>query len=286
MKTGQSPASAFGGCLERIEMYEETAASECPFLSGCTVFNLLRKDFTKRVMIANYCHGEFTRCKRYEMRVAGRKPAPNLLPSGMELKAAGRASSPHRHGTGALSAGMGEGRAGMMKGAILACLQEFVESETSSEKWREIVAHAGVNAPFLYTPIDSVPEEDVVAVVSSLCEILSLPLETAADAFGEFWVKNYTQKLYWTFYLGVGSAKEFLLKLNDIHVKTTRLVKGAEPPRFEYEWENEKTLIMRYISRRNLLDFAIGLVRGVGKFYKEDLQVSKVGADRIRIEFP
>jgi hypothetical protein len=42
---------------------------------------------------------------------------------------------------------------------------------------------------------------------------------------------------------------------------------------------------MKYKSGRGLMDFAIGLIKGVGKYYHEDLQVSRQGQDSVRIVF-
>jgi hypothetical protein len=43
---------------------------------------------------------------------------------------------------------------------------------------------------------------------------------------------------------------------------------------------------MKYKSHRNLIDFLVGLIKGVGKFYKEDLKVTKLTNDKVEIVFP
>jgi len=43
---------------------------------------------------------------------------------------------------------------------------------------------------------------------------------------------------------------------------------------------------MKYISKRGLIDFMVGLIKGVGKYYREDLKVTKLGNDRVKIVFP
>lgn len=43
---------------------------------------------------------------------------------------------------------------------------------------------------------------------------------------------------------------------------------------------------MEYKSHRNLIDFMIGLIKGVGKYYHEELQITKLAANRVRIVFP
>ena len=73
--------------------------------------------------------------------------------------------------------------------------------------------------------------------------------------------------------------------MNAVHTEMTRSLQNARPPRFEYEWEDDKTLVMQYKSHRGLLDFVVGLVKGVGKRYEEPLQVTKIDPDKVQIVF-
>jgi len=123
-------------------------------------------------------------------------------------------------------------------------------------------------------------------VIKSTCDVLNLSLEQVADAFGDYWVNVYTQKIYRVHYLDCNTSKDFLLKMDYVHVMVTNNIPNARPPRFEYEWKDQKTLIMKYKSHRNLIDLLVGLIRGVGKFYKEDLKVTKLTNDKVEIVFP
>lgn len=107
-----------------------------------------------------------------------------------------------------------------------------------------------------------------------------------ADAFGDYWVNVYSQKMYRVYYELVKTAKGFLLKMDSVHVASTKCIPGANPPRFDYEWKDKKILIMKYKSQRGLIDFMVGLIKGVGKYYKEDLKVTRLGSDKVEIVFP
>jgi len=74
--------------------------------------------------------------------------------------------------------------------------------------------------------------------------------------------------------------------MDSVHVASTKSIPGANPPRFDYEWNDEKILIMKYKSQRGLIDFMVGLIKGVGKLYKADLKVTKLGSDKVKIVFP
>ncbi len=73
--------------------------------------------------------------------------------------------------------------------------------------------------------------------------------------------------------------------MDEVHRKVTLNIQNANPPRFDYEWKDEKTLIMTYKSKRNLIEFFIGLIKGVGKYFNEELEVRKLGGNRVEIKF-
>jgi hypothetical protein len=91
--------------------------------------------------------------------------------------------------------------------------------------------------------------------------------------------------MYPLYYERNATARDFLLDMDTVHTEMTRSMQNARPPKFEYEWKDDKTLVMHYKSHRGLLDFVVGLVRGVGKRYDEALQVTKIEPDKVQIVF-
>ena len=172
-----------------------------------------------------------------------------------------------------------------MKGTIVICLEELVCTKFGQEPWQRALKEAGIKPPRMFMPFEDVDDSAVMKVVQAVCHTLNLSLIQAADAFGEYWVSTYSQKLYGQYYERYTTAREFLLALDSIHVVMTKTMENARPPRFVCEWKDENTLLMRYSSQRDLIDFAVGLVKGIGKFYHENLNVAKLGNDRIQVTF-
>ena len=135
-------------------------------------------------------------------------------------------------------------------------------------------------------PFADVDDSQVMKVVEALCKNLNISLAQAADAFGDYWVNVYSQKIYSSYYMKNKTAKDLLLDMDNVHVAMTKTIKDARPPRFDYEWKDDKTLIMHYKSHRGLIDFLVGLAKGVGKFFSEDIRVTKLGSSKIQIIFP
>jgi hypothetical protein len=173
-----------------------------------------------------------------------------------------------------------------MKGVIVNCLAELVKEKFGEDKWEEALEKAGLNKRTAFLATEDVDDQLVLKVINAVCEILNISLQQAADAFGEYWMCNFAPKVYKVYYDGVNSAKDFLMRMDYVHQVSTKNIPDARPPRFEYEWIDEKTLIMKYNSKRGLIDFMVGLIKGVGKYYKEDLQVTKLSNESVKIVFP
>lgn len=172
-----------------------------------------------------------------------------------------------------------------MKGVIACCLKEMVVAKFGKDKWEAAAVKAGVNPSIPILATEDVKESVVMKLIESVCGVLKISVQQAADAFGEYWVCTYARDVYAPFYQNAKSAREFLLKMDDVHKRTTQTIPDARPPRFEYAWTDEKTLVLKYKSQRKLIDFLVGLVKGVGTYFKENLQVSKLNDEQVRIVF-
>ncbi len=172
-----------------------------------------------------------------------------------------------------------------MKGTIVKCLEELVITQFGKEKWEQSLEDAGMKKNTVFFTISDVDDADVMKVIGSVCKVLDITPLQAADAFGDYWVNNYSQAVYSNYYRTNKTAKDFMLNLDNLHVTMTKTIENAQPPRFNYEWKDDKTLVVNYNSHRGLIDFAIGLAKGVGKYYKENLEVTKLNPEKFQIVF-
>ena len=175
-----------------------------------------------------------------------------------------------------------------MKGTITRCVKELVENRFGEDKWNEIMDHAGVDFAMrqrLSYPTTDIDDGVAVEVLKSTADVLGLTAEQVADAFGEYWCCEYAPKMYASILARFDSAREMILGMDKVHVQMTEQIENARPPRFQYDWENENTLIVSYKSFRNLIDVYRGLVLGVGKYFNEPLTARKLDNTRVEIVF-
>ncbi|HEX4353319.1 MAG TPA: heme NO-binding domain-containing protein [Polyangiales bacterium] len=163
-----------------------------------------------------------------------------------------------------------------MKGTIVKCLEELVKTKHGDDRWQAILIKTGLPPFTFFSAAEIVPDEQVVQMLEATASVLAISLDEAMDAFGDHWSTTYAPGIYAAYFKKAKSAKELLLNLDHIHVAMTKTA-GASPPRFTYEWRGDDHLVMHYRSPRGLVALMPGLIRGVGRYYREAITVTLIG---------
>ncbi|MHA1975241.1 MAG: heme NO-binding domain-containing protein [Candidatus Hodarchaeales archaeon] len=172
-----------------------------------------------------------------------------------------------------------------MKGVILNCLNKLVVEKFGKDNWEKILVDAGYNPNEIYLVSQDISDEKVFKIVGSTCKVLNISLSQAADAFGEYWMNSYAPKIYGAFFRRISSTKEFLKSISSVHYYMTKNLEHARPPKFTYDEPDDNTLIITYHSNRGLIDFVVGLARGVGTHFNENITVSKIDDKTVEVKF-
>jgi hypothetical protein len=164
-------------------------------------------------------------------------------------------------------------------------MKELVESQFGKDKWTAICEKASFPTNTIITLGADIDDPVVMKLIDSTCSTLNLSIEQVADAFGDYWVNTYAFSIYKSIFSKFKNAREFILGMDDVHIMVTKTVPNAKPPRFTYNFIDDKTLVMNYNSSRGLILILVGLVKGLGKHFNEKLTVTKINETSIRIVF-
>ena len=176
-----------------------------------------------------------------------------------------------------------------MKIQIIACLTEMVKEKFGEDKWQEILQLSGMDTNDKYLQFVNgldILDSKVMEIIRHTCAVLRITLEQAADAFGEYWVTSYAPRVYKSYYGKYSTAREFIMSMDLIHEQVTTNIENAHPPRFDIEELDEKRISVHYKSTRKMIDFYIGLAKGVGKYFNTPLNVKKISDEYVEITFP
>ena len=172
-----------------------------------------------------------------------------------------------------------------MKGTIAICLQELVKTKFGEDNWETILLKSGLPKNLVIYSHHDLDDEVIIKVINNTCDVLGITLKQAADAFGEYWMNEYAPKKYFAFFTGKKTAKEFLLSMNRVHIKMTDKMENTQPPSFTYEEIDDHTIIMTYKSYRELHDIWIGLIKGVGTYFKEEIEIERLEKNKVKLKF-
>jgi hypothetical protein len=179
-----------------------------------------------------------------------------------------------------------------MRAQIFLCLTELIKKKFGKEKLDEILAASGLSDSKSYMRHFNgfdFSDEKFIELVKNLCTTLNLTQEQAAEAFGQYWVCNYAFRLYPKYYKDVKNVEDFLMKLDTIHMDVTanspKNVEAAHPPRFDITRVDEKTLHIHYKSKRRMIDFYIGLVKGVGHYFNTPIEIQKLSDEELNVRW-
>ena len=172
-----------------------------------------------------------------------------------------------------------------MKGSIVKCLAELVNTNFGEDKWNEIMRLSGVNPNMEIKAISDIDDNVVVKMVENTCKVLNITKQQACDAFGNYWINTFAPKMYGAYYVKFKTAKQFIMGMDTVHHIVTKIIQNAHPPRFEVEEVDENTIIVNYISERNMIDFYIGLVKGVGTYFNTTIEIEKLSEEKVKLTF-
>jgi len=163
-----------------------------------------------------------------------------------------------------------------MYGLLNAALREFVVSKHGSGTWDTIAQTARVSVS-QFNKMDPYPDELMYRLVGATASVTGQSSDAVLEQFGEHWVAYTAEQGYGTLFDIAGdSLRDFLLSLDELHVRVGRSFPKLVPPSFRFDPIDSHTLRMHYLSqRKGLCPMVPGLLRGLSMRFKTPIQVQE-----------
>jgi hypothetical protein len=160
-----------------------------------------------------------------------------------------------------------------MKGVVFVNFAEFVESTWGLAFWDEVLEAVQPESNGAYTTVATYPDEELIQLITYICESQSISAEDAQRTFGR-WLFAKLHAIAPPQAHQFKDAFTFLRGVQDvIHVEVKKLNEDAILPEFRFLEETHNSLTLEYISPRNLCFFCEGLILGLGDFIGQPLDV-------------
>lgn len=164
-------------------------------------------------------------------------------------------------------------------GSIFSLLKKFVDQSLSYRSWEQLLAEADLK-DFSIELTKAYPIETIESIMIAASKQTGLPVEKLKENFGEHMVPALFQM--YKHYLQPGwKTYEILLKTEEVmHGAVRKLNSTAYPPVLNVSKMSDQLLIVDYHSKRKMGSLAVGIIKGIAKYYgeQEDINVECVTA--------
>jgi hypothetical protein len=161
-----------------------------------------------------------------------------------------------------------------MHGIIFGELKKLVDTRVGGDAWRELLKEAGLGAK-VYMPVTEYPDAEAVSILGALSRRTGKSTRDLFEEFGEYIAPDLLA-LYRHMVKPEWRTLELLENTEDTIHRVVRIRNpGARPPELKTTRDGEEVLIT-YTSTRRMCGVAIGIVRGLGRHYAEEIEIHEL----------
>lgn len=178
-----------------------------------------------------------------------------------------------------------------LHGSIFVLLKKYVENTYSYDFWTKRKDEAGIgHAEYVLT--EKYQTSEIFKILHSISLSTGTSVHELQEKFGEHLVPDLLS-VYGKYVDPNWKTYDLIKHTESIMHKAVRMEnQDANPPILNISTVSEKLMIIDYYSRRCMASLAIGIIKGIAKYYNENNVVSvktTTGPDdervQIRIEF-
>mmetsp|Transcript_68405 Transcript_68405/g.154916 ORF Transcript_68405/g.154916 Transcript_68405/m.154916 type:complete len:727 (+) Transcript_68405:62-2242(+) len=148
-----------------------------------------------------------------------------------------------------------------MHGLIHAIFKEFIVENFGVDAWKQVLAKCHLEDDVAVLRFVQHADGVTWAAIEAAVEIAGVPLDTALELFGSFFVRHVAKQGWARMLRSMGkNFKEFIININDLHHFLERDFRSATFPSFRVE-ETAEGLRVTYVSQRFLPALALACLR-------------------------
>ena len=162
-----------------------------------------------------------------------------------------------------------------MHGSIFVLLKRFVETTHDFSAWQKMLEDAGIPEK-QFEVTEAYPDEEMFKLVDEATILTGLERDALYEKFGEFLVPDLL--MVYNRYIDPNWKTMDMLEHTEgtMHAAVRTEDKNTDPPVLHVTRLHPNKLTIDYYSKRKMGGLAVGIIRGIARYYNE--------ADSIAIE--
>ncbi len=157
-------------------------------------------------------------------------------------------------------------------GSIFFLLKKFIDHNYPPGSWEQFLLKANIEEKD-FELTQAYPIEEIGAILHAASLTSGRSVEYLKESFGEYLVPDLFA-LYALYLRPEWKTREVLLHTEKVmHGAVRKLNSTAHPPILEVTPVSDDLLMVDYFSKRRMGSLAVGIIRGIAKYYKEEKHV-------------
>jgi methyl-accepting chemotaxis protein len=161
-----------------------------------------------------------------------------------------------------------------MKGTVVATWIKSLRNLYGDEVVNKSLIKLGWSQNRVISPLEEINDNQSKQLMEEVSKLVGKPTQEVWRSVGKSNIHSFYK--WFPSYFDRSSTKSFMMMMDDVHAQLTKMIRGAKPPRLIATDISEKEIEIKYISKRGMFDYFLGLLEGSAEFFKEKIEYKEL----------
>ena len=162
-----------------------------------------------------------------------------------------------------------------MKGTVVSTWLSSLRRLYGDEMVNSAMEQVNWSISKIISPIEDIVDEEAFQIFSYIASRNNTTAGAIWRRVGKENVRSFRE--WFPSYFERSSLKSFLMMMDAVHAQITKMISGATPPRIFATDTGYKKLELKYVSKRGMVDYFLGLLDGGSEYFQEKTDVREIG---------
>lgn len=161
-----------------------------------------------------------------------------------------------------------------MKGTVVQTWINSLRTIHGDDVVNKSLRKIGWSESRIISPLEEIEDSEPKQLIEEVSKLVGKTTQEVWRSIGRHNIRSFHK--WFPSYFERSSTKSFLLMMDDVHTQLTKMIKGAKPPRLFATDTGDKSLEIKYVSKRGMFDYFLGLLEGSAEFFNEKIQYKEL----------
>ncbi len=161
-----------------------------------------------------------------------------------------------------------------MKGTVVATWIKSLRKLYGDEVVNKSLVKLGWSENRVISPLEEINDNESKQLMEEVSKLVGKTTQEVWRNVGKSNIESFYK--WFPSYFDRSNTKSFMMMMDDVHIQLTKMIKGAKPPRLFATDISEKELEIKYVSKRGMFDYFLGLLEGSADFFKEKIEYKEL----------